>query len=133
MAGITEEELESSISSVAMDWYRRSPDEDRVKILEWVPKLREMTDEDFIIECSSRILDSAIMNRFPSMASGSHARADICADEGDRRHQLAGHASDCRGATLYSKGYNAARQSQRHAKKPLAPCTCGLEKEKQGE
>lgn len=129
MAEITEEELEASISSVSMDSYRRAPKSDQPKILEWVVELRQMSDERFITECASKILDSAIMNRSSRMNGwGSHARADICADEGDRRHQLAGHEEECRGATLYMKGYNAARQSQRHSKQPLAPCTCGLEK-----
>jgi hypothetical protein len=130
MAGITEEELESSVSTVSMNGYRRAPKSDQPKILEWVAGLRQMPDRDFVAECASKILDSAIMNRFPRINGwGTHARADICADEADRRHQLAGHDADCRGATLYSEGYNAARRSQGHPAEPLNPCTCGLKGE----
>lgn len=130
MAGITEKELESSISAVSMNGYRRAPKSDQPKILEWVAELRQMSDEEFVTECASKILDSAIMNGFPRINGwGSHARADICADEGDRRHQLAGHDADCRGATLYSEGCNAARRNQGHSSEPLNPCTCGLKGE----
>lgn len=129
MTGITEEELESSVSAVSMNGYRRAPKSEQPKILEWVAHLRQMPDRDFVTECASKILDSAIMNGYRGNAWGVHARADICADEADRRHQLAGHDADCRGATLYSEGYNVARQSQRHSRQPLSPCTCGLKRE----
>jgi hypothetical protein len=128
MTSITEEELESSISVVSMQNYRRAPGYDKPKIREWVPQLREMPDREFVIECASRILDSAIMNGYRGNAWGTHARADICADEGRRRHQEAGHDASCRGDTLYTKGYNQALREQRHQPGPATPCTCGLEK-----
>lgn len=131
MAGVTEEDLESFVSTVSMNGYRQAPKSDQPKILEWVAELQQMSDKDFVTECASKILDSAIMNRFSRINGwGAHARADICADEADRRHQLAGHSVDCRGATLYSEGYNAARQSQGYPREPLSPCTCNL-KEKE--
>lgn len=84
-----------------------------------------MSDSDFVIECASKILDSAIMNGSRHNASGTHAQADICHDEAKRRHQLAGHDAECRGSDLYTKGHNEAMRSQGHAVRPLTPCTCG--------
>lgn len=124
-AALTEGELEAYISDVSMRNYRRSPDWDKSKILAWAAGLPEMSDADFVTECASRILDSAIMNRFRGNSWGTHARADICADESGRRHQAAGHTPDCRGENLYSKGHNAALKSQGHAPASPAPCTCG--------
>ncbi|MFE0472694.1 hypothetical protein ACFW2V_13865 [Streptomyces sp. NPDC058947] len=128
MGGITEEELESSISSSSMGAYRRAPSYDQPQILEWVSELREMSDEAFVVECASRILDSAIMNGYRGNAWGAHARADICHDEAQRRHEKAGHDASCRGDTLYSEGHNKALTSQGHKTNPVSPCTCGLEK-----
>jgi hypothetical protein len=122
--GLTEVELETVISKVSMESYRRAADWDKPKILEWVPKLQEMSDEDFVTECTLRILDSAIMNGRRD-AWGTHARADICADEAMRRHRAAGHDDECRGENLYSEGYNQALKSQGHAVQPPTPCTCG--------
>jgi hypothetical protein len=68
------------------------------------------------------------MNGFRGNAWGEHARADICADEGQRRHRKAGHDASCRGDTLYIKGYNQVLREQRHQPGPDNPCTCGLEK-----
>lgn len=134
MGGLTEEELEASVSTVSMGSYRRAPGWDQPKILEWVPRLRQMPDEEFVLECSSKILDSAIMNRFKGDAAwGSHARADICVDEAQRRHQTAGHAADCRGDNLYSKAMNQVRKSQGHAPNPPVPCTCDPDEEKKGD
>lgn len=128
MGGITEEELESSISSSSMGAYRRASSDERLKILEWVPELRQMSDKAFVIECTSRILDSALMNGYRGNAWGTHARADICYDEAQRRHEEAGHDASCRGDTLYTEGHNKALTSQDHKAKPVSPCTCGLEK-----
>lgn len=128
MNTLTEEELESSVSAASMNSYRAAPEYDKPKILEWVATLRQMPDEDFVSECASKILDSAIMNGFRGNAWGHHARADICGDEADRRHRLAGHGAECRGSTLYSEGYNAALKSQGHPIQPPTPCTCGKEK-----
>lgn len=131
MSGLAEDELKSLdtlmsfASSVSVNGFNRAPLRDRIKILRWVTTLQEMSDEHFVIECTSRILDSAIMNRFRGNASGIHARADICDDEAKRRHQLAGHTADCRGADLYARGYNQALRSQGHPVQSLMPCTCG--------
>lgn len=126
MTGVTEEELEAYVSPSSINAYRKAPESDQPRILEWVADLRRMSDEDFAAECASKILDSAIMNRFPRTNGwGTHARADICADEADRRHRIAGHDPDCRGANLYAKGYNRALRSQGHQVEPTNPCTCG--------
>jgi hypothetical protein len=124
---LTEAELEAAVSAVSMIGYRRASSQDKAKILAWVPLLQEMPDEEFVMECAGRILDSAIMNGYRGNAWSTHARADICADEASRRHQAAGHSPDCRGATLYSQGYSVAMKNQGHSPQPPAPCTCGRE------
>lgn len=112
------------ISSVSEGSYQKAPDYDRPEILAWATGLRDMSDEDFITECANRILDSAIMNGSRLNGWGAHARADICADEADRRHREAGHTLDCRGETLYGRGHRRALQSQGHKPQPPASCTC---------
>lgn len=124
---LTEEELEAIVSSVSMNNYRRAPNWDKLKILEWVPLLQRMPDEEFVIECAVKILDSVIVTGYRGNGWGTHARADICADEADRRHQAAGHAPECRGTTLYGQGHNAAMKNQGHTPQPPVPCTCGHE------
>lgn len=125
MTGITEEELKSFVHPSSMRTYQRTSASEQARILKWVPRLQQMSDSDFVIECASRVIDSAIMNRFRGNAWGIHARADICDDEAKRRHQLAGHDTDCRGSNLYTRGHNEALRSQRHAVRPLISCTCG--------
>jgi len=123
---MTEGELEAFVSSVSMGAYRRTPEWDQPKILEWAAKLQDMPDDEFLNECSQKILDSAIMNRFSmDSAWGAHARADICADEARRRHEAAGHTSSCRGDTIYTEGLRRAYRSQGHAAPKVHPCTCG--------
>lgn len=131
---LTEEELADFISPVSLGYFQRATPSDKAKILAWIPELRAMSDRDFIVECSSAILESAVAGRFRvGNYSGTHARADICHDEAKRRHQADGHGAECRGDTLYVKGYNRALKDQGHATDEPRPCTCGRQQEAERE
>lgn len=122
---MTDEELETIIGRVAIGEYRQALDGDQRKIREWAAGLRSMTDEDFVGDCSGRILEGAIARRFRGNVEGIRAFVSACYVESRRRHTAAGHSAACHGDDLYTEGFNLAYRSQRHAPPAPSPCTCG--------
>jgi hypothetical protein len=125
MVEMTREQLEEIIGQVAMGEYEAAPDWDKPKIEEWAAGLSALSDKDFVLECSSKIYDSALLQRFRGNHEGTHCRATACYTEAERRHREAGHAEDCRGSSLYSEGHNLALRTAGHATSEPYPCTCG--------
>lgn len=126
-AELSQAELEAFLGPTGTAEYRGAPEWDQPMIRKWIPELQGMSDEDFVAECASKILDSAMVGSkgFKGNWEGVHARATACYREAKRRHEGAGHAPSCSASTLYSQGMNRARKSQGHAPESLYPCTCG--------
>lgn len=120
-----EDQLADAIGPTAMREYNAAADWDKPKIRTWIVRLRAMSDHEFVGECGSTILSSAIMQRFRGNHEGVHARASACHTEAERRHTAAGHDPDCHGDNLYDRGYRNAMRSQGHSTRPPAKCTCG--------
>ncbi|MEV5279640.1 hypothetical protein ACFYMW_25240 [Streptomyces sp. NPDC006692] len=120
----TDLDLEQVLGPTAMREYRNAEDWDQAKIRQWAARLQSMPDSEFVSECASKVLDSALVMSFKGNWEGTHARASACWHEAARRHRAAGHDSFCHGDTLYSDGHNRAVVSQGHSPSPVSACTC---------
>lgn len=122
-----EVELEKIIGITAMRFYDAAPKYAKPNLRRWAGEMVAMGDEDFVIECEARILDSARASGRKGNWSADHCMADACAEEAERRHLAAGHDEECRGDNLYEIGYRNAYISQDHRPPEVKPCDCGRE------
>ncbi len=126
MSEMTDEKLAEILGQTAMREYEQAPDWDKTKIREWAAELVLMSDEDFEDECASKIYDSALMQRFKGNHEGTHCRASACYEESVRRFKFS-HDEECRGDSLYKKGFNRAYRTGGHTPDEPRACTCGAE------
>jgi hypothetical protein len=122
---VNEDELKEFLGPVGYSEYEKAPDWDRPKIVTWCQEVAAMSDAEFTMETSSRILDDAIMTRSRGNNYGFYARTTGCYQEAKRRHVKAGHTEECRGETLYSVGHGRAMRSQGHTPSEPYLCDCG--------
>lgn len=117
------------IGQVAFREYDGSPDWAKPTLLAWCVNLPNLTDDVLRSEATRAIHDSALVQRFKGNWEHDHCRASAAYHESQRRHHVAGHASDCRGDTIYSAAYRDAVRGAGHTSltRALQPCTCGVD------
>ncbi|MEO3788552.1 hypothetical protein ABGB12_34945 [Actinocorallia sp. B10E7] len=102
----TETDLVSLVGPVAVTEFEASSDCYKPGLLEWGHELRDLADAEFETEASSAIYDSALVNSFRGNWNHEHFKATACRHEAQRRHVEAGHATDCRGETIYGRAHS---------------------------
>lgn len=113
------------VGPVAVREFNNAADHYKPGLLVWARDLPTLTDEQFLTECSHAIYDSALVGRFRGNWDHEHFKASACHSEAKRRHVAAGHASDCRGSTLYGQAHARAMREAGHKPPALTGCTCG--------
>jgi len=86
--------------------------------------LLDMNDSEFLARCAEATYTAAI-----SGPKNDHHKliVEVLFEEADRRHQAAGHAAECGGDSLYSRGLQrAARRAERKLPEIMG-CTCGAD------
>ncbi|TYK45092.1 hypothetical protein [Actinomadura decatromicini] len=115
------------VGPVAAQEFDSAQDHYKPGLIAWARKLPELTDEQFLTQCTHAIYESALVSRFRGNWDHEHFKATACFYDAKRRHVAAGHSSDCRGGTLYAQGHAAAMRSAGYTPSPLSACTCGVE------
>lgn len=117
-------ELEPIVGQVALRELESAKPIYTDSLITWARLLHTISDPALIAECESTIYDSALAQSFRGNWEHAHFKASACYTEARRRHIASGHTDECRGDTLYSKGYGRVMRSEGHAVRPAVSCTC---------
>lgn len=117
-------ELEALIGQVALQELEAAKPIYTESLIAWARTLSSLTDDELVNECESTIFESALAQSFRGNWEHAHCKASACYTEARRRHVATGHSEDCRGDTLYSRGYRRVVISQGHTPPSFVACTC---------
>ncbi len=123
---LTDDALADLLGPVGIREFDSSPDWAKPGLREWIAKLQDLSDDDFLAEAASAIHSSAVVQNFRSNYEHEHCKATAAYRESKRRHEAAGHDPTCDGDSIYARAHANVMRSQGHT--PLhdkQDCTCG--------
>lgn len=113
------------VGLVAAREFDAAADHYKPQLAAWAQNLPTLGDGEFLNAARSAIYNSALANSFRGNWEHDHFKASVCYTEANRRHVAAGHDTDCRGDTLYSRAHAQVMRSHGYEPSPATPCTCG--------
>jgi hypothetical protein len=113
------------VGRAAMTDFNDVEEHHKPALIRWATSLPGLADAVFLDECTRTIYDAAVADSFRAYRDPAHFKASACGYEAKRRHAAAGHSKDCRGDTLYAKGYARAMRQAGHTPPEPSDCTCG--------
>ncbi|MFF5261442.1 hypothetical protein ACFY4C_21065 [Actinomadura viridis] len=124
MPSLDSRELAEIVGPVAAREFDNAKEIYKADLNSWAQKLADLTDGQFLGECSSAIYNSALVSQFRGNWEHEHFKASACFHEAQRRHVAAGHSAECHGNTLYSEAHAKVMRESGYQPTPAADCNC---------